>query len=550
MNTSRTAIARQWNWQMLLHVLMASLLLLPSSPATAHAESSQDQATVFVDVDVVPMDGDRLLEHQTVIVRGEVIERIGDVATIPTPANARVIEGKGLTLMPGLADMHTHLASQVAPFEGPGQLLLYLTEGVTTIRALSGLPEHTHWRDQVARGELVGPSILLSGPNIVGMPDFAAPMRYLFMGKVAALGLAVALVVWLVAWALLRRRGTHLSKLRTLIPALLGGALLGALSVAVDVVSFRAELQRTYPGVTIVETVEEGRAEVRRQKAAGFDLVKPYDYSEPEVYEAIVDEADKNGMYSVGHLPAHVTPREAFAAGLDEIAHVDELMETHMSGEASPNSGFAEVTFDYATIPETAKAVKEHDAMVVSNLVADETAYRLLEDVAGQLSLPRYRVVKPATLESWKTEGRAVDWQGQQEWRRNTLQPFLKAMVKALHEAGVRLLVGTDVSVEGIVPSHLHRDLELLVDAGLTPYQALEAGTKNAALSVARAGGDGNFGAVQVGKLADLILVEGNPLKDVSVTQRRAGVMKRGRWYSQEELDGLVAAYVAQLAGL
>ena len=127
--------------------------------------------------------------------------------------------------------------------------------------------------------------------------------------------------------------------------------------------------------------------------------------------------------------------------------------------------------------------------------------------------------------------------------------PFFMTLTKALHDGGVPLLIGTDIAVEGMVPAHLHRDLELLVEAGLTPYEALEAGTKNAGIAVTRMGRDGSFGTVEVGQRADLILVEGNPLESVSHTRNRIGVMVRGQWFTQAELNGLVDAYVATYRG-
>ena len=123
--------------------------------------------------------------------------------------------------------------------------------------------------------------------------------------------------------------------------------------------------------------------------------------------------------------------------------------------------------------------------------------------------------------------------------------PFLMTMIKALHEAGVPLLIGTDIPVEGMLPAHVHRELELLVEAGLTPFEALEAGTKNAGLSVERMGSDGSFGTVAVGQRADLMLLSANPLVDVSRTRERQGVMAHGRWFTRAELDRLVEAYVA-----
>jgi imidazolonepropionase-like amidohydrolase len=118
-------------------------------------------------------------------------------------------------------------------------------------------------------------------------------------------------------------------------------------------------------------------------------------------------------------------------------------------------------------------------------------------------------------------------------------------MSKALHDAGVPLLIGTDMTVEGMLPSHIHRELEILVEAGLTPFEALEAGTKNAAISVERMGRNGNFGTVEIGQRADLILIKENPLENVSHTRNRIGVMARGQWFPQAKLDGLVDDYVA-----
>ena len=107
------------------------------------------------------------------------------------------------------------------------------------------------------------------------------------------------------------------------------------------------------------------------------------------------------------------------------------------------------------------------------------------------------------------------------------------------------ILIGTDTGVEGGVPWHIHRDLELLVVAGLSPFEALTAGTTNARLSVKRMGVGDVFGEVVVGQRADLILLESNPLENVGATRTRRGVMSRGRWYTREELDELVAEVVA-----
>ena len=119
-------------------------------------------------------------------------------------------------------------------------------------------------------------------------------------------------------------------------------------------------------------------------------------------------------------------------------------------------------------------------------------------------------------------------------------------LTKAFNEHGVRLHVGTDVSVEGVVPGYsVHRELQLLVEAGLTPFEALTAGTRNPGLTAGRMVGDGDWGTVVAGNRADFILLPNNPLEAVTHTQERLGVMVRGQWFTQTELDNLVDEFVA-----
>ena len=115
------------------------------------------------------MDTERVLENQTVIVEGDRITAIGPVDEVAVPEGAEIIEGNGAYLMPGLADMHNHLDFDA----DPNFMRLYLAQGVTTLRNLNAIPEHLTWREQVANGELLGPTIYTSGPAVVGLPpDF------------------------------------------------------------------------------------------------------------------------------------------------------------------------------------------------------------------------------------------------------------------------------------------------------------------------------------------------------------------------------------------
>ncbi len=531
-----------------INAIVARLLLVASFVALAGfapaRASDPSVPTAFVGVHVVPMDADRVLENQTVVVRDGRIAAIGPVGTVDVPADAIVVEGHGRYLVPGLADMHTHLYGLAEPYSGEDQLIHYLAAGVTTIRSLSGKPATLALRDRVDRGELLGPTIYTSGRTMVGLPDFLVMERYKLAGLVAAFCTLLAVLAWIVAGVAVRRR-SGLDRWRRIVrwrlPSIAAALALGAVLVLAKVVPLDPYMSRAFlDWAHFMDHPEEARASVRAQKAAGYDAIKVYDYLPPAATIAALDEARKRGIYAVGHLNDEQSLEEQLDAGLREIAHVDELIHVIATGESSPES-FNAVEFDYARIPEAARTIAAHDVYVVSNLVADEVAYRMLEDTDGWLARPEYAEVSADVIRSWKTEGRAVSWQGQEAWRRDTLQPALLAMLRALHDAGATLLVGTDVSVEGMMPDHLHRDLELLVEAGLTPYEALAAGTRNAGMSVARMGRDGSFGAVQVGYRADLLLLEENPLADISATRRRAGVMTRGRWIPQAQLGPVVA---------
>ena len=331
---------------------------------------------------------------------------------------------------------------------------------------------------------------------------------------------------------------------RRLLPGAAVLVALGVITIWMDLIPVNPFFSPFSPESYVANTPERARAEVRRQAGAGYDLIKVYDWLTEEEYLAVLDEAGRQDIYVIGHHLDTLSVAVSTGGGLREFAHVDEFLDPHMIGRASPNTGFSEVRIDLEMIPESVAATAANDVFVVSNMVTDETVYLYLEAGPGYFDRPEYANVRPQTKEAW-LGGRVERWQGQQEWRRNTLQPFLVQMIQGLHAAGVPLLTGTDVRVGGMVPRHIHRELELLVEAGLSPFEALVAGTKNAGLSVQRMGSPDAFGELATGHRADLILLESNPLENISATRQRAGVMTRGKWYTQAELDALVAELVA-----
>ncbi|MEZ4623194.1 MAG: amidohydrolase family protein [Caldilineaceae bacterium] len=529
---------------LMLTSLLLGLLLIGPGTKPALVWAQETQTTAFVNVNVVPMTTEALLVNQTVIVEGDRITAIGPAAEVAVPAGAEVINGNGAYLMPGLADMHTHLVFD----SDPNHMSLYLAQGVTTIRNLSGLPMHLEWRDKVASGQLLGPTIYTSGPRIVGIPAESQLLAMLLRMAIVLLPILLGIGIWLLVWAVGKFSGKRVQikqSRRVALSSFAVLALMGIFMAWFKVIPINVLTSYLDPTAHFVETGSEARQAVMQQKAAGYDFIKPYDFLNEEAYLAAMAEARAQNMYAVGHMADEIPLETVLTAGLQEIAHLDEYLTYHWIGYTPPLEKFVEFEIDYAAIPHTVALSKANNVMVVSNLVVDETIYRALEDSAGLLARPEYAVVRTEVLQRWRTQGRFVNWQGQQAYRRQVGQPFFYALIKALHDGGVPLLIGTDVMVEGILPYHLHRELELLVEAGLTPYEALEAGTKNAGMSVARMGRDGSFGTVAVGQIASLMLLEENPLESVSHTRQRLGVMVRGQWFTQAELDQKVNMFVA-----
>ncbi len=147
--------------------LLSLILLISQSQANLPVQAQGLKTTAFVNVNVIPMDTERVLENQTVIVEEGLITAIGLTDEITIPGGAEIIDGQGGYLMPGLADMHMHLQNSRA-YNDPEQLLFFLSQGTTTIRSLGTGPEAYSWRGQVKRGELIGPTPYMMGPSLIG----------------------------------------------------------------------------------------------------------------------------------------------------------------------------------------------------------------------------------------------------------------------------------------------------------------------------------------------------------------------------------------------
>jgi hypothetical protein len=366
----------------------------------------------------------------------------------------------------------------------------------------------------------------------------------------------LGLLVWLLVW-LSAKFTPFISNFngirRFFFPSVVGLLILGGLMALLKVIPLTAYIQMSYPFASVPESEAEARQMVRDQKAMGVNFIKPYDWESRDIFFAVMDEAEKQGIYTAGHIvdsPEYVSLEEMIAAGQDEAAHADEFM-SYLFVDFDPlNDEWVEYEVDMSRIDGIAAMMADNGVALCPTLITNEIVLLGLEDI-GILDSTEYSVVRPEKIEEWRTTGRLVNFAGQEEYRRTAWRPALMAITKAMNDHGALITTGSDVTVEGIIPGYsTHLELPLLVEAGLSNFDALAAGTRNAAQVAGRMGADSAWGTVAVGNRADLILLPNNPLEDVTNTQERLGVMIRGQWFAQAELDRLVDEFVSSYSAM
>lgn len=440
-----------------------------AAPALTLAQTAGDPAAVaFVGVHVVPMDREALLENHTVIVAGGRIQRIGPAGRVPVPDGALRVDARGKYLMPGLAEMHAHIPpTEVTDEQVEPLFLLYLANGITTVRGMLGHASHLALRDRVARGQLLGPRIYTSGPSLNG---------------------------------------------------------------------------------NSIPSPDSARAAVRHQKAMGYDFLKIHPGLTRASYDAMADEARRLGIPFAGHVPADVGLGRALEARQATIDHLDGYVEALVPAGAATGAsqffGFNKIAHaDLARIPDLTRATRDARVWNVPtmSLFIDFVSGESPEALAVR---PENRYMPRAQIENWMSAVRNA--RANEAFSAESARRFLEtrsAILTALHRAGARLLLGSDAPQVFNVPGFsIHQELRALVDAGLTPYEALATGTRNVAIYF---GAEEEFGTIAEGKAADLILLDANPLADVRNVQRRAGVVVRGRWLPEEELQRRLVALAA-----
>jgi imidazolonepropionase-like amidohydrolase len=436
-----------------IHLLM--IVAVFASLAIAASPTAQERVLAFERVTLVPMDRERVVPDQTVVVRGDRIAAIGPAGQASIPAGATRVDGSGQYLIPTLAEMHAHIPGGQAAGQAERVLFLYVANGIGTIRSMLGDPAHFRLRERAARGEIVAPAMYLSGPS--------------FNGQTAA-------------------------------------------------------------------TPEAAAARVAEQKKAGYDLLKIHPGVPRTAFDALAAAADRAAIRFAGHVPADVGLQRALEAKYWTIDHLDGYVEALARPGAPASESFGInllAHVDESRIPALVAQTKAAATWNVPTQVLLEHWYGP-DDIETMRNWPEMRHAAPGQVDQWVATKRK-NLQAFSSDQRGRFIALRRRLIKALHDGGTGLLLGSDAPQTWNVPGFsIHRELATYVASGLTPYQALATGTRNVAVHT---GTLDRTGTIEAGKRADLVLLQGNPLQDIRNTSRIAGVMIGGRWLPKAELD-------------
>ncbi len=447
-------------------VLVLSLILWTA----AHAQSG---TLALVGGTVIDGAGRGSQPDAVVVVRNGWITAVGPRSAVPVPRGAQIVDVSGKFLVPGFIEMHGHLAL-----------------GVWELDTIAGKPALRYAYDEEATQELTR-SQLAFGITTVRSP--AAPTRE---------GLSLR------------------NRVRT-------GELIGP-----RILTSGSVLDRpTANTATIPITTEaEARAAVAAQAAAGVDLIKVYDGLDSALVRAAIDDAHRHGLLTVGHL-ASTSWTDAALAGIDAITHVivsnAKLLPPDRRAEFLAIKHRGLVMFDWFRFADfDGPEIQDLLRTLVLRHVSIDPTLSYFESVAwyDQPSFyPREaeQYVPPTFAAKEKAMNALRGWSATDYAKARDRLPRMQELVRRLHQAGVPLTVGTDAAN----PWMFHREMELLAASGIPNADVLRMATRNAAVAL-RLGAE--LGTIEVGKRADLVVLDADPLVQIFNTRRIAQVMHGG----------------------
>ncbi len=444
-----------------MKLLLKFILLLPVVSCSAQQFiDNAKQEIIFTTVNVIPMDTERVLLNQVVVVRNGRIAAIGDAGKTKYSKNAYLIDGKGKYLIPGLAEMHAHVppVDDIEPMKEV--LLLFAVNGVTTIRGMLGHPKHLELRTKIQSGEIFGPRFITSGPSFNGQS---------------------------------------------------------------------------------VKTAEAAAEMVRQQKTAGYDFLKLHPGLSKETFAAIAKTAKEVKIPFAGHVSFDVGVWRAIEAGYATIDHLDGFIESLVpeteNTTEQQNGLFAMFIADKADTSKISRlttALRNNKIWVVPTQALAERWFAPGKSPEALRSEPEMKYMPANTLNNWVNTKKNL--MNNPQYNPEAINRFIalrRKLIYACNKNGVGLLLGSDAPQVFDVPGFsLHHELQYMVDAGLTPYEALKTGTVNVAGFLNKQ----DMGVIKTGAIADLVLLNGNPLKDIKQVKNIEGVMLGTKWLDKDRI--------------
>ena len=298
-------------------------------------------------------------------------------------------------------------------------------------------------------------------------------------------------------------------------------------------------------------TPEEAEALIRAHAGAGYHLQKIHPGVPLAAWDRMVEVAEEVGITWSGHVPADVGLVHAIETGMSTVDHLDGYVQAIASDDvqAQVNAGTISLGglargVDDARLTEIIRLTIDHDVYVVPTMYLWENLYGA-PDADRILQQPEMKYVSPRTREGWRLRA------GSGREGADVYLALRRRVLKELSDAGAGILMGTDSPQLFNVPGFaLHRELQVMSDAGMSNYEILKSGTATVGEYVAsHLGLDGNFGTIAEGQRADLVLLGSNPVVDLANLFDRVGVMVGGRWVSRAEIDAGLEALAAKHAG-
>ena len=440
-------------------------------------------ATIIHGATIIDVEHGKLIPNKAIIINGQRIIAVINEQQANSYTSSNNIDAKGKFIMPGLWDMHMHFGGgDTLIEENKNLLLLYLANGITSVRdcAADISPSVLQWRKEINEGSLKGPTIYTAGPKLEGY-------KSIWVGDIE--------------------------------------------------VDNSTELNRAIDSLQKIKV----------------DFVKITDNTmKPALYLEALTETRKRGLQITGHIPAALTLTQVSDAGLSAIEHIGYLLRAGNADEAGYSAKIASGQFtakDYNKILlqqfDTAAAMKVYDQLatngtaVVPTLSISYTVAYLDKDDHKNDEYLQYIGKGLRNTYNWRVERAAKDSTDAIKFRHELFERSA-GLLPLLQKAGVKIIAGTDA---GYLNSFdypglsLHKELALMVKYGLTPLQVLQASVINGPAFFKR---QADYGNIAPGKIADLLLLDENPLLNITATEKIAAVIVNGEVYNRSKLDELL----------